>query len=133
MAETTPAPERIRTRIVGDQAYPRRSIVGPEVGEAMRAVLDQEPEFALHVARMVTHDLRRAIVCCAQMALQSPLERLASYLLDNADGGGTASGSLAVTSSTITGTLITSIRLPKQLAKKSPTGTFTSGFSRPSQ
>ena len=57
--------------------------------DALRAVLEKEPELALHVARLVTLDLRRAIVCCAQMALQSPLERLAHYLLECADSGGT--------------------------------------------
>lgn len=56
--------------------------------EALRDLLDKEPEFALHVARLVTQDLRRAIVCCGQMALQSPLERLAGYLIENADSNG---------------------------------------------
>ncbi len=55
---------------------------------AMRRVLDKENAFALHVARLVTLDLRRAIVCCGQLALKTPLERLAGYLLENSDGGG---------------------------------------------
>jgi CRP-like cAMP-binding protein len=56
--------------------------------DGLRGLLDKEPEFALHIARLVTQDLRRAIVCCGQMALQSPLERLAGYLIENADGAG---------------------------------------------
>ncbi len=56
------------------------------------------------------------------------------------DGRSTLDGSVTLAtngrleaSGTITGTLITSMRRPKQQAKKSPTGASTSGFSRPSQ
>ena len=75
------------TQVCGVEALETSRVMHVKT-EALRSLLDKEPEFALHVARLVTQDLRRAIVCCGQMALQSPLERLAGYLLENADGSG---------------------------------------------
>ena len=76
------------THICGTEALETSRVLHVSAA-ATRRVLDKENAFALHIARLVTEDLRRAIVCCGQMALQTPLERLAAYLVENADGGGT--------------------------------------------
>jgi CRP-like cAMP-binding protein len=56
--------------------------------DALRELLSREPEFALYVARAVTHDLRRAVTQCSHLVLQTPLERLAGFLVEQADSSG---------------------------------------------
>jgi CRP/FNR family transcriptional regulator len=56
--------------------------------EPLRDALAREPEFALHVARAVAHDLRRAVTQCSHLVLQTPLERLAGFLVEQADSAG---------------------------------------------
>ncbi len=55
----------------------------------LRNLLESESGFAFQVARNIARDLRHAIESCSRLALLSPLERLAEYLIENADGGGT--------------------------------------------
>ncbi len=74
--------------VCGVTALERSRVLHVEAG-AVRNALVAEPEFALHVAKVVTQDLRRAVSQCGKLVLQTPLERLAGFLVENADGSGT--------------------------------------------
>ncbi len=58
--------------------------------EPLRAMIDHEPRFVLAVTRAVTQDLRKAVGQCSHLVLRTPLERLAGFLLEHADGSGNA-------------------------------------------
>jgi len=73
--------------VCGVTALERSRVLHVEA-RAVHDALFREPEFALHVARVVTKDLRRAVAQCGKLVLQTPLERLAGFLVENADGSG---------------------------------------------
>jgi CRP/FNR family transcriptional activator FtrB len=47
---------------------------------AVRAAMEREPAFARRVAMMLAADVRRVLSVCEDVALHTPLERLAHYL-----------------------------------------------------
>jgi len=73
--------------VCGVTALERSRVLHVEA-DALRDALVNEPSFALEVARVVTADLRRAISQCGKLVLQTPLERLAGFLVEAADASG---------------------------------------------
>ncbi len=54
----------------------------------LHSVLEDEPDFARHVARALARDVRRLLGACEDVTLRTPLERLAHYLRTAAQGAG---------------------------------------------
>lgn len=55
-------------------------------GDAVTALMSRNHDFSLHVARVLAHELRSTQHMCGAVALRSPLQRLAEYLLQAANG-----------------------------------------------
>lgn len=55
-------------------------------GAIVSDLMHHNHEFAMHVAKLLAHELRATQHMCGAVALRSPLQRLAEYLLQAANG-----------------------------------------------
>jgi len=58
--------------------------------EAVSALLERNHAFALHVARLLARELRASFAAAEGVALCSPLQRVAAYLLERSEGASAA-------------------------------------------
>jgi len=56
--------------------------------DAVRELLEHEPAFALHTARILAREVAQSLEFCANLTCKSPMERLAGFLTDRADEHG---------------------------------------------
>ncbi len=57
----------------------------------LRELLVEDPAFSRHISRLIVGELRQAVEACVRLAVKSPLQRLAAYLIENASSDGQVS------------------------------------------